>query len=85
MRPLAFAFAFNFNVYYTPFLLYNTRVQGQIENPYEYEQRRDKFFKKVEYALVLVLRAIFHIIKLVLKMIWGVTKNVLKTLGVPIK
>ena len=66
-------------------MVYNIHVQGQIEDQYELDQRKDKFFKKAEYALVIVFSGIFYIAKLVLTVIWGVTKSVLKTLGLPIK
>ena len=57
----------------------------ETSNDYENAQVRMKWMKRLEFAVVQLLRLIVAFIKLVLTMILSVVKGVLKVFGVPIR
>ena len=52
---------------------------GFIIDPYEADQEKEKWKKKLTFGLVLVLRGFFHIALILVKVSLEVIKNVLKT------
>ena len=56
----------------------NSNFGKQID-PFAFEQEKQKWVKRGEFGIVLILRGVFYILKLLLKVALEVFKNVLKT------
>ena len=52
---------------------------------YDMEIQRKKYKERAVYALALVIRGIYYIIKLFIGVMWGAIKGVLQTFGIPVR
>ncbi len=52
---------------------------GRIMDPFQAEQEREKWMKKLTYFIVIILRFFVWVCKLILSISWEVVKNVLRT------